>query len=50
MVNYSDKPDYKTHLGLDVFSGYKVLLDFPAKKMYLQPAVPAVKIGPLSKP
>ena len=36
-------------LGMDILSGYRVLMDFPAKKMYLQPntaAVPAVTIGP----
>ena len=37
-------------LGMDILSGYRVLIDFPAKKMYLQPittaAVPAVTIGP----
>ncbi len=29
-------------LGLDVFSGYRVLLDFAAKTMYLAPPAPAV--------
>ena len=36
-------------LGMNVLSGYRVLMDFPAKKMYLQPntaAVPAITIGP----
>jgi predicted aspartyl protease len=36
-------------LGMDILSGYRVLIDFPAKKMYLQPntaAVPAITIGP----
>ncbi len=36
-------------LGLDVLSNYRVLMDFPARKMYLQPSVslvPAITIGP----
>ncbi len=31
-------------LGLDVLSNYQVLIDFPAKKMYLQPDTPSVNI------
>ncbi len=41
-------------LGMDILSGYRVLIDFPAKKMYLQPntaaAVPAITIGPSPAP
>lgn len=37
-------------LGMDILSGYRVLIDFPAKKMYLQSntaaAVPAITIAP----
>lgn len=36
-------------LGLDVLSGYRVLMDFPAGKLYLQPypgTIPAITIGP----
>ena len=37
-------------LGLNILSHFRVLMDFPAKKMYLQPnttaAVPAITIGP----
>jgi len=37
-------------LGMDILSGYRVLIDFPAKKMYLQSntaaAVSAITIGP----
>lgn len=31
-------------LGMDILSGYRVLMDFPAKKMYLQPNTPSVNI------
>ncbi len=31
-------------LGMDILSGYKVLIDFPAKKMYLQPNTPSMII------
>ena len=41
-------------LGMDILSGFRVLIDFPGKKMYLQPntaaAVPAVTIGPAPAP
>lgn len=41
-------------LGMDILSGYKVLMDFPGGKMYLQSNtdadVPAVTIGPASAP
>ncbi len=37
-------------LGMDILSGYRVLMDFPAKKMYLQSntamAVPNITVGP----
>ncbi len=36
-------------LGMDILSGYRVLMDFPAKKMYLQSntaAVPAITVSP----
>lgn len=36
-------------LGMDILSGYRVLMDFPGKKMYLQPnpvTVPTITIGP----
>jgi len=32
-------------LGLDVLSGYRVLMDFGAKKMYFKPAIPQIRIG-----
>ncbi len=42
--------DQPSVLGMDILSGYRVLIDFPAKKMYLQSntaaAIPAVTIGP----
>ncbi len=41
-------------LGMDILSGYRVLIDFPGKKMYLQSntaaAVPAITIGPAPAP
>lgn len=40
-------------LGMDILSNYRILMDFPAKKMYLQPnasAVPAIIIGPAPAP
>jgi len=41
-------------LGMDILSGYRVLMDFPAKKMYLQSntatAVPAITVGPAPAP
>ena len=41
-------------LGMDILSGYRVLIDFPGKKMYLQPntaaAVPAITVGPAPAP
>lgn len=50
-VNYSDNPDCVPRLGLDILSSYRVLIDFPAKKMYLQPAEPTIKIAPpVAKP
>ena len=37
-------------LGMDILSGYRVLMDFPAKKMYLQSntatAAPKITVGP----
>ncbi len=49
LVTYGFKSDYTPRLGMDILSGYKVLMDFPGKKMYLQP-IPAPKhnivIGP----
>ena len=42
--------DQPSILGMDILSGYRVLIDFPGKKMYLQSntaaAVPAITIGP----
>lgn len=32
-------------LGVDVLSGYHVLIDFGAKKMYIKSAVPQIRIG-----
>ena len=32
-------------LGLDILSGYRVLMDFGAKKMYFKPNIPQIKIG-----
>ena len=46
LINYVETADYTPRLGLDILSSYKVLMDFPAKKMYLQPAVPTIKIAP----
>lgn len=40
-------------LGLDILSGYRVLMDFPGGKLYLQPypsAVPTITIGPAPAP
>ena len=40
-------------LGMDILSNYRVLMDFPAKKMYLQPplaTVPTITIGPQAPP
>ena len=41
-------------LGMDILSGYRVLMDFPAKKMYLQSntaaTVPAITIGTAPAP
>ncbi len=45
-VEYQSDPKISSVpvLGMDVLSGYKVLIDFPAKKMYLQPNTPSVNI------
>ncbi len=48
-VGYPEKDEAEgigvgTVLGMDILSGYRVLLDFPGKKMYLQPAMPVLKI------
>ena len=32
-------------LGLDVLSGYRVLIDFGAKKMYFKPNIPQIRVG-----
>lgn len=40
-VIYPLKGDFFPVLGVNILSGYKVLMDFPAKKMYLQPILPA---------
>ena len=40
-------------LGMDILSGYRVLIDFPGGKMYLQPnavAIPKITIGPQAGP
>jgi hypothetical protein len=39
-VLYPDKKDFPADLGMDILGGYKVLLDFPAHKMYLMPQTP----------
>ena len=51
-VNYASKEDarHPALLGMDILSGYKVLLDFPSKKMYLQPSPSVVTVGPAVKP
>ena len=49
LISYAETADYTPRLGLDILSGYKVLMDFPAKKMYLQPIIPAVSVGPAEK-
>ena len=57
-VGYPEKDEPEgmgvgTVLGMDILSGYKVLLDFPGRKMYLQPSsstVPVVTVGPGVKP
>jgi predicted aspartyl protease len=36
-VLYPDRKDYPAILGMDILKGYKVLLDYPAHKMYLMP-------------
>ncbi len=46
LITYTTGEDRFPRLGMDILVNYKVLLDFPAKKMYLQPAVPPIKIGP----
>lgn len=33
-----DHPNLPPHLGLDVLSHYRVLIDYPAKTLYLKPA------------
>ena len=43
-VSYQDKKDPDVVLGMDILSHYLLLLDFPAKTMYLQP-IP-VKVPP----
>jgi predicted aspartyl protease len=45
--------DQPSVLGMDILSGYRVLIDFPAKKMYLQPnplVVSTVTISPAPAP
>ena len=40
-------------IGMDILFGYRVLIDFPGSKMYLQPntsAVPKITIGPQAGP
>lgn len=34
-----------TPLGLDVLSGYRILIDFGAKKMYFKTAIPQIRVG-----
>ncbi len=49
LVTYGIMLDHTPRLGMDILSGYKVLLDFPSKKMYLQPIPPpkhTIVIGP----
>lgn len=47
-VEYSSQRAYDKNvplsLGMDILSNYRVLMDFPAKKMYLQPNTPNVNI------
>lgn len=39
-------PAHKTAaLGLNLLSGYRILMDFGAKKMYFKPNIPQIKIG-----
>ena len=49
LVTYGIEADHSPRLGLDILSHYKVLLDFPAKKMYLQPVQPLVPVAPAGK-
>jgi hypothetical protein len=52
-VAYPDKGTILTTfglLGLDVLSGYRVLMDFPAKRMYLTPVIPLVQAKPATPP
>ena len=49
LVTYTIGDDRFPRIGMDILAGYKVLLDFPAKKMYLQPAVSAISVGPAKK-
>ena len=40
-----DSANKMAALGLDVLSGYRILIDFGAKKMYLKPDIPQIRIG-----
>ena len=46
MVEYpsDDHSQFPPILGMDTLAGYRVLLDFPSKRMYIQYAVPSVNI------
>lgn len=48
LVDYpdSDSSTFPSVLGMDVLADYRVLLDFPSQKMYIQSAMPSVKIKP----
>jgi predicted aspartyl protease len=48
LVEYpsDDKSLFPSILGMDTLSGYRVLLDFPSKKMYIQAVVPSLNIKP----
>lgn len=53
LVTYASPNDVVPRLGMDILSGYKVLLDFPALKMYVQrPSVtaPLVPLKPSASP
>jgi predicted aspartyl protease len=43
-VLYPDKGDYPSLLGMDILMGYKILIDYPAHKVYLTPNLPLAPV------
>jgi hypothetical protein len=43
-VLYPDKGDYPSLLGMDILKGYKILIDYPARKVYLMPNLPIAPV------